>query len=243
MYSDIGKKIKFFRLRAGFSQLDLELAIHAAQGSISRIESGRVNPTKETISLIADILKISDQERIYLLDLELVGNEERENMEVLKMVEDDFKKISYMAYLLDRRSCMLAVSKGIKIVGKISGVDTNKFLGKHVTEIIFDYDLGLRPLFSKDKFDDVAIFLLSILVVERGYLLTDPWWEELLTRLHTYEGFSELWKKTNSSPVNTTQIKQRQISLTKGRRKLDFILSFNNFHHYPGYTLAEMYKV
>jgi len=243
MKKAIGEKIKFFRVRAGFSQLDLELALGAAQGSISRIESGRVNPTKETISHIAGILKISDQERIYLLDLELVGDEERENMEVLKIVEDDFKKISYLAYLLDRRSCMLAVSRGVKIVGKISGIDTDKFIGKHVTEIIFNYDLGLRPLFSKDKFDDVAIFLLSVLVVERGYLLTDPWWSDLITRLHTYEGFSELWEETNRNPVNTVEIRQRQMSLSKGNRKLDFTLSFNNFHHYPGYLLAELYKV
>jgi hypothetical protein len=102
---------------------------------------------------------------------------------------------------------------------------------------------GFRSLIAKDKFDDVAVFLLSVLVIERGYLLTDPWWQELLARLHTYEGFSELWEKTNRSPVNTTQIKQRQVSLSKGHRKLDFVLSFNNFHHYPGYTLAEMYKV
>jgi transcriptional regulator with XRE-family HTH domain len=228
--SNLGKKIKYFRVRAGLSQLDLELAIHAAQGSISRIESGKVNPTKETINHIAKILMISDQERIYLLDLEVIGDDERENMEVLKLVEDDFKKISYMAYLLDRRSCMLAVSRGIKVIGKISGVDTDKFLGKHVTEIVFDYELGLRSLIAKDKFDDVAVFLLSVLVIERGYLLTDPWWQEL-------------WEKTNRSPVNTTQIKQRQVSLSKGHRKLDFVLSFNNFHHYPGYTLAEMYKV
>jgi len=43
-----GRAIRKARLNAELSQMDLELAIGAAFGSISRLESGKVNPTKET---------------------------------------------------------------------------------------------------------------------------------------------------------------------------------------------------
>lgn len=54
----LGEKIRKFRKRAGMSQLDLEVAIGAAAGSISRIENGEVNPTKETLSRIANSLSL-----------------------------------------------------------------------------------------------------------------------------------------------------------------------------------------
>ncbi len=59
---DIGQKIRYYRIRAGMSQLELELLVHAAQGSISRIESGKVNPTKETIWAIARTLQLTNLE-------------------------------------------------------------------------------------------------------------------------------------------------------------------------------------
>jgi len=82
MYNDVGKKIKFFRLRAGLSQLDLELAIHAAQGSISRIESGRVNPTKETIWSIATHMDLSREDTASLFGLDLTFTTKADNMQI-----------------------------------------------------------------------------------------------------------------------------------------------------------------
>ncbi|MDQ6985419.1 MAG: helix-turn-helix transcriptional regulator [Candidatus Dojkabacteria bacterium] len=54
----LGEKIKNFRKRAGLSQLDLEMRIDGSPGMISRIENGKVNPTKETISSISKIAKL-----------------------------------------------------------------------------------------------------------------------------------------------------------------------------------------
>lgn len=68
---DIGKKIRFFRMRAGFSQHQLELETNSSFGSISRTESGQVNPNKETIHKIADILGLSDLERAELLGIKI----------------------------------------------------------------------------------------------------------------------------------------------------------------------------
>lgn len=65
----LGEKIKYFRKRAGLSQLDLEVAIDASAGSISRIENNVINPTKETILDISDALNLHPIETAYLFGI------------------------------------------------------------------------------------------------------------------------------------------------------------------------------
>ncbi len=67
----IGQKIREFRKRSKLSQLDLEIEIDASPGSISRIESGDTNPTKETIHKIGEVLKLTAEETAYLLGVQL----------------------------------------------------------------------------------------------------------------------------------------------------------------------------
>ncbi|MEP7103797.1 MAG: helix-turn-helix transcriptional regulator [Candidatus Dojkabacteria bacterium] len=65
----IGKKVRYFRLRALISQLKLERLIEASDGSLSRLESGKVNPTKETLFAIAEALDLSKVEIAYLFGI------------------------------------------------------------------------------------------------------------------------------------------------------------------------------
>jgi|GEM_PF-2564083 len=70
----LGQKIRQFRKRAGLSQFELELEIEASQGSLSRIESGRTNPTKETIVDISKTLKLDKKETASLFGIEGYDN-------------------------------------------------------------------------------------------------------------------------------------------------------------------------
>lgn len=67
----LGDKIRHFRKRAGLSQFQLEIELGAAPGTISRIEAGKVNPTKETLLKIVDVLKLRSFEAAVLFNLEL----------------------------------------------------------------------------------------------------------------------------------------------------------------------------
>ena len=71
MQNNLGQKIKKFRKRAGMSQLELEAAIGASPGSISRMESGKVNPSKETLNEISNALNISSEEAASLHGIEV----------------------------------------------------------------------------------------------------------------------------------------------------------------------------
>lgn len=67
----LGERIKNFRQRAGISQFNLEIEIGAAPGSLSRIEAGKVNPSKETLLRIINALNLKSFEAMTLFDLEL----------------------------------------------------------------------------------------------------------------------------------------------------------------------------
>lgn len=68
----LGPRISAYRKRAKMSQLDLEIAINAGQGSISRIENDQVNPTKETIMLISKALNLTDEQIASLFNLNVI---------------------------------------------------------------------------------------------------------------------------------------------------------------------------
>jgi len=70
-YYKLGQKIRNFRIRAGKSQMDLELEIGASAGSLSRIENGEVNPTKETLLKIANELHLNSLDATTLFDLDI----------------------------------------------------------------------------------------------------------------------------------------------------------------------------
>jgi transcriptional regulator with XRE-family HTH domain len=92
----IGKKIREYRLKAGMNQLELECAIGAASGSLSRIENGVVNPTKETIWAIIKVLNINKYEAADLFDLNIEKDNKLES-EVNTLFEISTQKISDLA--------------------------------------------------------------------------------------------------------------------------------------------------
>lgn len=65
----LGEKIRNFRKRADMSQLDLEMTIDAANGSISRIEGNDVNPSKETLVKIIQALNLNLYDAADLFEL------------------------------------------------------------------------------------------------------------------------------------------------------------------------------
>ncbi|CAG1021548.1 hypothetical protein DOJK_01069 [Patescibacteria group bacterium] len=68
-----GKRIKYFRKRANVTQLELELRINASFGSISRMETGLTNPTKETLFAIANALNLTGLETAILFGIDITS--------------------------------------------------------------------------------------------------------------------------------------------------------------------------
>jgi transcriptional regulator with XRE-family HTH domain len=69
--NNIGETIKLFRKQKAMSQLDLEMKVDLSQGSLSRIETGEVNPTKETLLKIISALNIRVHDAAEILGLDI----------------------------------------------------------------------------------------------------------------------------------------------------------------------------
>lgn len=67
--NDIGRKIKMFRTRVKMTQLDLENQLNLSTGSLTKIESGKVTPSRETLLRIIEQLNLNAGESFLLLGL------------------------------------------------------------------------------------------------------------------------------------------------------------------------------
>lgn len=83
-----GQKIRQFRKREGITQLELELRIDASFGSISRMESGQTNPSKETLHLISEALELDPYETAYLFGIEI-----RRNNPIIDQLSDSIYQV------------------------------------------------------------------------------------------------------------------------------------------------------
>ena len=85
----LGRKVRCFRKKAGMSQMDLEVELRASAGMISRIESGKVNPNKETLINIAYALKLTTSEiaALFGIDLSRLNDLEPTLLEIFSTLE------------------------------------------------------------------------------------------------------------------------------------------------------------
>lgn len=72
----LGELIRFYRTEKGLSQLELEIGIDAAFGSLTKIEKGKINPSKQTLHKIIDFLELPPMAaaRLFDIDIALISN-------------------------------------------------------------------------------------------------------------------------------------------------------------------------
>ncbi|MCA9385767.1 helix-turn-helix transcriptional regulator [Candidatus Dojkabacteria bacterium] len=111
MSRNIGKKLKKFRNQKGMSQLELEIKIGASAGSISRIESGKVNPTKETITDIIEGLGLN------VLQVATLFNIRNEEIPSVMDVTKDLLFSSDLNYIL--QSSVNGITKKLDLLASV----------------------------------------------------------------------------------------------------------------------------
>ena len=87
--SDFAKNVKKFRKEKGYSQEKLAKALHYGYTAIANYESGRNEPSLDTLLLLADALDVSVDE---LLGHEL-KSEEKQLLSSFKKLNSEKKKI------------------------------------------------------------------------------------------------------------------------------------------------------
>lgn len=227
----VGEKIKNFRKQAGLSQLELETKIGAAAGSISRIESGKVNPTKETLEAIAQTLDLSIASSTYLFGIGYDLPTQAETDKVIEALSDTLRNPESLAYLLNVRSEILEFSDGFKIICSQNQLDYKNITGKTIPEIFYNPALGFRQIFEGDNYLDMGLNVMAVYHQQRSHLLDEPWWKEQLKKLFTYPDAKKhynLAKETTpnlfSKESNTIYFSFKNMTLRTSYENIPYVL-------------------
>lgn len=239
----LGEKIKFFRLRANISQMDLEIDSNSAFGSISRIESGKVNPTKETINKIISILKLNDRETDYLIGS--ISNP-ASNIE-LKLAEEEvkdyFSNPNVLGYLVDDRYRLVDTSITFKKLANISDSEFKKNIQyKTLPEILLDNNLNINNLFNHD-FNKTLKHLLERFKSEMGFMVGDKYYEKIISTINSNEIAKSIWEEIENNKNNNVVFHKsiRNINITNGNLVINVHYSNEILSKYKRFDLVEYY--
>jgi transcriptional regulator with XRE-family HTH domain len=163
MEMTLGQKIKKYRQELKMSQLDLENSIDASPGVISRIENGKVNPTKETLMKIGFRLELSFQEMSDLLGILPLWPAEDEIIKAREEVGDLLINQHIVGYLKDEWGRLHLIGSGFKDLFGLSNENILKLAGINILVIAMDHKLGIRKFMDeKYLFKTIALEILRI---------------------------------------------------------------------------------
>lgn len=195
--SNLGNRIKFFRKRAKISQFKLEELIGASAGSLSRIESGEVNPTKETLEKIVLALNLNRREENYIGGP--VQNAASDNIirHVSESLGDYAKQRSRLFYVVDERWRIVFVSASFLKVVQVNTLENfyKTYYKKTIPEILIDNNLGIRKLFNQDKYPDVVRVQLWQYYYEVGFMVDDEYFLSTVKLIENDPMAGKIWKE------------------------------------------------
>lgn len=143
MSATIGQKVKFFRTHRKMSQFDLELAIDASNGSISRIENDQTNPTKETLLDICNVLELNEKEKDYVIGIIDKPASDLEVQKARAEVKELMEREGELAYVIDDRGRLIDITNTFLQLLGIPKEIKSTFLNTPLLCIMFDERFGI----------------------------------------------------------------------------------------------------
>jgi transcriptional regulator with XRE-family HTH domain len=206
------------------SQFDLEMELEASPGSISRIENGKVNPTKETLVKITEILKLSDREKSYTYgELKLPAGEEE--IEVLRKDMSDYLSTKgVLAYIVDDRYRMIDVSKDFfKFLG-VKPELKNSILNQNLFEILLDPRFNIVSTIEPREVQTTFENLIRRFYAEMGFMIYDEQFQKISNLLKS--------NKLTKNIVEVVSKEKKVIMQDFGKRRVNFKVFGLNFPMY-----------
>jgi len=211
----LGTKIKFFRKRAGMSQMELENEVLASAGVVSRFESDSVNPSIKTLRKISVALKLSEYERSYLYGTFVEPVSPKQVELAREKVKTWFDKKGTLAYMVDERSRVWFVSDSFLKFMKIPKDLVEKNYGEVIHKFLVDPELNLITLVPRFKRKDVYRDLFHRTRREMSFMIGDPWYKEVMKYIDSDDLAQEVWKEVLSEPIKELHTIDNRIVLFK----------------------------
>lgn len=198
----LGKKLRFFRTRAGVSQQEIENEIGLSSGTLSRIENGETNPTKETLFKIIKLLKLGKLETEYLIG-KLQSSATKDEIESVRaQVKDYFSDPKVLAYILDDRFRLIDFSEGFSRVTGVSQSRKYEYLEIPFIKIVTDEKYPVRKLLDDASFETTLFNIFVRAFVEIGFMVDDPVVRETLDYIKSNDTYYSIWKKVEKLNPN-----------------------------------------
>ncbi|MBN1332046.1 helix-turn-helix domain-containing protein [Candidatus Dojkabacteria bacterium] len=207
----LGRRIKYFRKRAGMSQMELELAMNASAGMISRIESGKVNPSKESVRKVAEILNMNPNELDYLIGVTAVPSTKEEIEEVYQQLKYYLDKSSVFGYLTDERWRILHVSKGFQKILNADQKTIDGVFGKTIIQILLDERLGVKGLFDESAYDEMVRIQLAYCKREISFMKDDKIYQVSIEEIEKHPKIFEYWNSLDTEKLGVFYEKDERI--------------------------------
>lgn len=201
MNQTIGDKIKYFRKRSGKSQFDLEILIGSSPGSLSRIESSLINPTKETIFKIIEELSLTKYEMDYLIGVTAEPVSSKEVSLMTDSLKNFFKTKGVFAYVGDERGRMWGASDSFLKLMQISPSHRDKLIGDHLFSVLFDHEIGIIDRFDPVHVEDLISSLIARnLFWEMGYMENDYWYKRAVQYILSHPVAAKVYNQILAYP-------------------------------------------
>lgn len=206
----LGRRLKFFRQRAGLSQFDLESSIDISIGSLSKIEHGIVNPTKETILDIAHELRLHYREVDYLIGL-TSKPADKEEIQKAKEEVKEYLNSNVSAYLIDDRWRLFAVSKRFLKFLNLTQEYIDSVEGTSSIEFMVDPSLGVSKIFTQEKMPEMMRENLNYFYKEVGFMHDDEYFLKAVKAINQNPMSKNIWSEVTENYKNEYSIRRGRV--------------------------------
>ncbi len=194
----LGRKLYAFREERKISQTKVEVETGLSFGTISRIENGAINPTKETLQRISTFLQLDSSEFTYLIGFNTISPTEKEANGFVEQIEQSISKTDFPAYIMDSTFHVWMWNKSILEIFGISPEKANEHIGESYMKILFSPDLKIVDKIPPNIREEVLqkqVFRYRKMISK--YRLSNRTIEEV-NELKLQPLFSKYWNEYNS---------------------------------------------
>lgn len=190
----VGQKLRVFRKLNKMSQLDAEIAGDISHGGLSRIETGSVNPSRETIYNLC---------KVYNLDLVrieyLIGATSKLPTEVeIKNAQDNIreymeKPLSF-AYMMDERGRLFYLSKGFRTLANISEKKHEELMYVPMPLIILEERYGIKSFLEGIDYEKIIKVGFYRTYTEINFMIGDPVYKVIMEAVKKNKFVKNFWE-------------------------------------------------
>ncbi|MDO8498726.1 MAG: helix-turn-helix transcriptional regulator [bacterium] len=236
----LGGLIKDYRIKKRLSQLKLALEIGWKDTTrLSKIEQGRVKPTRETLDKIMKALDVNDQGRNLMLLASGILPSDVEIQETIKRLKEEMELFNLPVILIDYAWRTFYFSeKARKVYKTVDGI--NRYLLKEKpswmeVNLTKRNVLGVKVLegYSRDRLLSAGEHEISLFKYEQGNNEEERWFKDLAQRMSKNEEFRQLWARVNPGAYQYLLYEYEYHSLTGDWGKGEQTLNFHLFCIHP----------